>query len=82
MTHKLKCWPAFFAALKSGVKTFEMRQNDRNYQVGDTLELHEWSDAAEEFTTAPPLKFRVTHILHGPLFGLEAGWCIMSIQRL
>lgn len=42
--HDLKCWPEFFAPLWSRDKTFEIRQNDRGYQEGDTLVLREWSE--------------------------------------
>jgi hypothetical protein len=40
--HKLKCWPEFFAALVAGTKTFEIRENDRDYQVGHKLTLAEF----------------------------------------
>jgi len=41
-THDLKCWPGPFAAVASGLKTFEIRKDDRPYAVGDTLILREW----------------------------------------
>jgi hypothetical protein len=40
--HELKSWPEFFSAIETGEKTFELRRNDRNYQVGDVLVLREW----------------------------------------
>ena len=36
-SHELKVVPPYFAALLDGRKTFEVRANDRAYQVGDTL---------------------------------------------
>lgn len=42
-THELKCWPEFFQATYSGLKNFEVRNNDRNFAVGDIVRLEEWS---------------------------------------
>lgn len=40
--HELKSWPEFFKETKRGRKRFELRYNDRDYHVGDTLILKEW----------------------------------------
>lgn len=48
--HEIKCWPEFFAAVRSGIKTFEVRLNDREYQVGDRLLIKEWDKDTECFT--------------------------------
>lgn len=45
--HHLKCWPEYFAAIKDGTKTFEVRQADRDYCVGDVLILHEFEPCRE-----------------------------------
>ncbi len=40
--HRLKLNSAYYNDSASGIKTFEIRKNDRNFQVGDILELREW----------------------------------------
>lgn len=36
-THRIKIQDKFLARIQSGEKTFEIRKNDRNYQVGDFI---------------------------------------------
>ncbi len=43
MIHDLKTLPEFFNAVCHGHKSFEIRNNDRNFKLGDTLHLLEWS---------------------------------------
>ncbi len=38
-THELKLDINYFEDVKSGLKNFEIRKNDRDFQVGDILEL-------------------------------------------
>lgn len=40
--HELKCWPAYFSQVKEGKKRFELRLDDRGFEVGDTIVLREW----------------------------------------
>ncbi|MFJ5670664.1 DUF3850 domain-containing protein [Bacillus safensis] len=42
--HDLKVIPSFFCAIKSGMKGFEIRRNDRKFQVGDVIMLREYND--------------------------------------
>lgn len=40
--HELKILPEYFTAVTSGIKRFEIRKNDRGYNVGDILRLNEY----------------------------------------
>lgn len=62
MTHDLKIWPGYFAAILDGSKTFEVRVDDRGYAVGDLLRLREWSPVAQEYTGREVTR-RVTYVL-------------------
>ncbi|QII47804.1 DUF3850 domain-containing protein [Bacillus paralicheniformis] len=49
-THKLKILPEYFEAVCSGKKSFEIRENDRGFQVGDKLMICEYIPEINEFT--------------------------------
>lgn len=80
-THKLKCWPEFFEAVRTGRKRFEMRYDDRGYAVGDMLFLQEWDPQTEKYSgdacNAEVLYLVRGHEVDG--FGLDPRWVIMSI---
>ena len=42
MIHELKCLPIYFDPTMNGLKTFEVRKNDRPFRVGDVLALNEF----------------------------------------
>jgi ASC-1-like (ASCH) protein len=50
MKHELKLSEKYFEDVISGVKKFELRYNDRNYQVGDELLLKEWNTENNTYT--------------------------------
>lgn len=76
MTHDLKILPKYFEDVLSGIKTFELRENDRNFKTEDMLRLREFSDG--EYTGREVLK-RITYILEGGSYGLEEGYVILAI---
>ncbi|WP_195916669.1 DUF3850 domain-containing protein [Lactococcus petauri] len=43
-THELKLDVKYFDEVKNGTKNFEIRMNDRDFQVGDILELKAFKD--------------------------------------
>lgn len=76
--HLLKTWPEYFEQIFMGRKTFEVRKNDRDFNTGDTLILKEWNPQSGEYT-GRELARGVGFILHGNSFGIEEGYCVMSL---
>lgn len=77
-SHILKTWPEYMDSIVSGEKMFELRKNDRDFQVGDVLILVEYDPGSKLFLKREVQK-RITYILEGPAFGLKEGYCIMSL---
>jgi hypothetical protein len=69
--HELKIWPVYYQAVRSGSKTFEIRENDRGFQKGDRVVLREFDPDAPTglvnvkgaYTGSLPLQFDVGFIL-------------------
>lgn len=63
MNHEIKIDPVYYARVADGSKTFEIRNNDRGYQSGDTVTIKEWdrspinstSNAPKGYTGSPDL---------------------------
>lgn len=77
--HDLKTWPACFAAVADGRKTFEVRKNDRAFQAGDVLNLREWDPYAAEAYSGRALRVPVLWVLPGGEFGIARGHVAMSL---
>jgi hypothetical protein len=78
--HELKTWPAPFADLIKGNKTFEFRREDvRRFSVGDVLRLREWTESEGTYT-GRTFDVEVTHLLRGPEFGVPVGMAILSVR--
>lgn len=83
--HELKTWPEFYADLIADRKPFELRKNDRDFEVGDELDLHEFDSETGKFTGRVTIRI-ITYILgHRPdagcaaTFGLKPGYVILGI---
>ena len=82
----LKTDPIVFDEVWNDRKLFEIRFDDRKFQVGNLLNLKETKHSGEEMKTGAPLIYtgrrilaRVHYVLRGPCYGLAEGWVIMSI---
>lgn len=75
-THHLKISPKYYRDIESNGKRFEVRFNDRDFKVGDTLNLWEW--AGGEYT-GRKIICEVKYILDNPDYCKE-GYVIMQIK--
>lgn len=79
MVHEMKCWMPFFQDVMTGAKNYEIRrEDDRHFQVGDSLHLHEWDQAVERYT-GRWVSRRVTYITRAPAWGLPDGVVVMAL---
>lgn len=75
MTHEIKILPEHYDKLRAGVKTFEVRKDDRGYSVGDTLLLREWS---HNLYTGRIAECKISDIYRGEF--CQEGYCIISFH--
>lgn len=78
MIHELKCATEYFKDVISGKKTFEVRINDRTYEVGDLLALNEYDMENEVYTGASCLVY-IDYILDNRDY-CKTGFIVMSIK--
>ena len=82
MIHNLKTWTEFYQAVTRGGKTFEIRKNDRDFKVGDLLNLIEVLPEKNFKPTGNTSLFDITYILKGSEWGLDENVVVMSIRRV
>ena len=83
-THVLKTWPQFIDPIGYGQKTFELRYNDRQFCIGDMLDLREWNPDTEKWGPRH-IVCQITYILDsyeaGRIKGgLTPGFVILGIR--
>lgn len=96
MIHVVKCNYEYFKLLKDGTKPFEVRKNDRLYEVGDHLAVNEFvpddqhdpydMDSGLRHTsggyyTGDCLMYKITYILNDPQY-CKDGMVILGLARI
>lgn len=76
--HKLKTINPHFEDVWNGVKTAELRFNDRGFEVGDKLELREY-DPINDTYSGREIHVFISHILQN-FEGLNAGWVMLCFE--
>lgn len=81
-THVLKIKRQYYDGVFWGIKRFELRKNDRDYQVGD--EIHFIAEDGNEISEyLSSVNYLITDVLKDvPEYGLMDGYCVLSIAML
>ena len=83
MTHHIKIRESFAEAVYLGIKTFEVRKNDRGYQKGDLVQFTVLHDSDGIEMISHPLRdmtFEITYVLAG--WGIEDGYVVFGIKKI
>lgn len=94
--HELKILPEYFEAVFKGDKTFEIRKDDRGFEVGDILILKEFQEGFLDHTKGEPIEIEkrgytgrtiekeVCYIFKGgiPEMGLRKGFSILALKDI
>ena len=77
MEHIIKILPQYFTPAADGTKPFEVRQNDRGYQKGDTVFMEEIVSAVNPKHTGRVIKAIVTYVTN---YGQPKGQVIFGFR--
>lgn len=78
MTHFLKTWPEYFGPVRDGFKTFEVRKNDRDFNVGNTVVLLEFDPVVNDYTRSQPVIKYVSYVLKGGQHDIGPDTCVLG----
>lgn len=80
MLHEIKLDISFCDLVNDGIKTFEVRKNDKNYQIGDLVRFKPVGVCFHP--VEHPIKdktYKITYVLSG--WGIEEGFCVFAIKE-
>ena len=85
--HELKIKHEYLIDVALGNKTFELRYNDRDYQVGDLIRFIDISVGYTNNDVEPSIYentlYRITYVLKDvEKYGLDKDYCILGIKKL
>jgi len=84
--HSLKSWPKFFDPISAGLRMHELRRNDRDFRVGDRIELREFDPEMNLYTGRKCLVMITSITSAGEPcavseIALDKDFCILSVVR-
>ena len=86
--HELKIKHEYLIEVDRGRKTFELRKNDRDYQVGDLIHFIDIKQSNSgncdcDIYIDKDTLYKITYILKNvEEYGLDKDYCILAIKKL
>lgn len=78
--HVLKIKEKYLKDIEKGIKTFELRKNDRDYQVNDLIRFVDTN--GQNYSKSNKYLYEITYILKNvPEYGLNEDYCILGLRR-
>jgi len=77
--HTIKLSDKYYQRVISGQKTFEIRKNDRDYQVGDTLLMFD-PDVNLDMYSDMPSNYIHAKIVYMTTEFQQEGYCVLGIE--
>lgn len=78
--HVLKIREKYLKDIEKGIKTFELRKNDRDYQVNDLIRFVDAN--GQNHSKSSKYLYEITYILKNvPEYGLNEDYCILGLRR-
>jgi hypothetical protein len=78
--HELKTDTDYFGLLIGGLKSFEVRRDDRGFKAGDVLILREYDPVKKNYTGRVCTR-QVNYILRLEELGFIGNYCVMAIKE-
>lgn len=80
ITHKLKCVSPFFDDIWRHRKLFDIRKNDRDYQVNDNLEIWHFDPETQTYP-GRSITAKIGYILSDPEY-VKKGFVIIQLRDI
>lgn len=79
--HELKCINPFFSDIWNSKKDFDVRKNDRYFQVNDYLLLKEYNSEIHRYLKRK-IYCRIKYILLAKDYpeGIKEGYCVLGLE--
>jgi len=77
--HHIKCERENYQDMLDGIKTFDVRKDDRYYRVGDLVWLEETIDGEKTGRQMSPKE--IVYKFDGGIYGIERGFCVLQLAN-